>query len=90
MFLNSLRNNRGSIAGFMLVLVAAIGSWYMYRSHKAGTLSTDLSAMLSDCQRITGQVSMTATDRALLDQAYNTITQIAAKYKIAAPAPTTP
>jgi hypothetical protein len=84
-----IMNNRGSIAGFVLFILAVVGLWYSYRSHKAGTLSTDLSAMLTDCQRITGQVSMTAADRAVLDQAYNTISTIAAKYKVATVTPTT-
>ncbi len=89
--ITAIRNNRGSISGILLVLLAAAGAWYGYRSYKASSLSTDLSAMLADCQRITGQVTMTAADRAVLDQAYNTIASIAAKYRISTPpAPTTP
>ena len=80
-----LANNRGS--SFVLLLLAVIGFWYGYRSFTAGNLSNDLSAMLADCRRITGQVSMTATDQAVLNQAYSTIAEIAAKYKIAAPTP---
>ncbi|WP_168205806.1 hypothetical protein [Geobacter sp. FeAm09] len=53
-------------------------------------MSNDLSAMLTDCQRITGQVTMTATDRTVLDQAYATIAQIAAKYRISTPTTPTP
>jgi hypothetical protein len=87
--IEKLRNNRGSVGGLVLAVLAAVGIWYGYRSYKAGSLSNDLSAMLADCQRITGRAAMTATDRAVLDQAYNTITQIAAKYKVAAPAPAT-
>ncbi len=80
-----LRSNKGSIGRVLLAVIAAAGCWYAYRSWKAGNLSRDLSAMLADCQRITGRVSMTATDRAVLDQAYATIAQIAAKYRISAP-----
>lgn len=80
-----LRNNRGNVGGFVIVVLAAVGIWYAWRSHKNGTLPNDLSAMLSDCQRITGEVTMTATDKAVLDQAYATIGQIAAKYKVTAP-----
>lgn len=84
-----LGNNRGTIGGLLLVVLAAVGIWYAWRSHKAGTLSNDLSAMLADCQRITGQVAMTASDKAVLTQAYATIEQIAAKYKVTPAAPTT-
>lgn len=78
-------NNRGFISSALLLFLAVVGIWYGHRSYTAGNLSNDLSAMLADCRRITGQVSMTATDQAVLDQAYKTIAEIAAKYKIAEP-----
>ena len=85
-----VRNNKGIARAGLLFLLACAGLWYGYRSYQSGNLSGDLSAMLADCQRITGQVTMTAADKAILDQTYATIAQIAAKYNIAPPATTTP
>ena len=87
MMLRQFRNNRGSISGILIFILAMAGCWYGYRSYKAGNLSNDLSSMLADCQRITGGTAMANNDRAILDKAYATIAQVAAKYKITAPAP---
>jgi hypothetical protein len=89
MTLSKLQKNRGSISAFLIFLLAIVGVWYGYRSYKAGNLSNDLSSMLADCRRITGNIAMVDHDRVKLDQAYATISQMAAKYKITAPVPTT-
>ena len=85
--ISPMRNNKGFMrSGIIVLLLAGAGIWYGFRSFKAGSLQNDLSAMVADCRQITGKVPMTAEDRAILDQTYATIAQIAAKYKLAPPA----
>ena len=88
MFFDRVNNNKGFMKQGLVLLLAAAGLWYGYRSFKAGNLSGDLSSMLADCQRITGQVNMSTADKAILDQTYATISTIAAKYNITPPKPT--
>lgn len=68
--------------GVIMLVLALIGCWYMYRSFQAGNLKNDFASMVGDCERVSGQVNLPTADRVKMDQAFATIREIAARNNI--------
>lgn len=68
--------------GAIMLVVAMIGCWYLYRSFQAGNLKNDFASMVGDCQQIASQVDMSAADRYRMDKAFSTIREIAARNNV--------
>lgn len=89
-FFGALHNQRGIFHVVLVLILALIGGWYLYRSFNAGTLSSDLSSMLNDSQRAFNSANMSPSDQNSLAQAYTTISHLAAKYRLDNKLPTQP
>lgn len=81
----TLLNRRGFFhlhTGAIMLLLALIGCWYLFRSFQAGNLKNDFASMVADCERVSGQVNLPSSDRIKMDQAFATIREIAARNNI--------
>jgi len=77
-----MRNDKGSVSYLVILILAAIGAWYMYRSHTSRTLHSDFTTMIHDCRRFSSQAKMSNDERASMERAYSTLSYLSAKYNL--------